>query len=83
MRIFSLPALVVAAAYAALVSTILRNAAGDAEEISFTWLAFGFPGIFFTHAWHGWAAIALNAAVIYAGVALLIPAYKKYSRPPD
>lgn len=87
MRFISLPAAVVAFAYACVVSALLLNATGDAEDITMTWLKLGFPGVFFVSAWHGWGAIALNSVILYALIAYAIPAivkaYRKHARPPE
>ena len=83
MKLISVPALVVALIYGLIVVTILVHATG-AEEITYTWLLFGFSGIYFIH---GWGAVVFNGVCLYALVAYLIPAlarsYRKYSRQPE
>ena len=87
MKLVSWPALCVALVCWVVVYAVLVNATGDGEDITATWLLFGFPGIFIIHAWHGWAAIPFNAALLYITLAYLIPgfirAYRKYSRAPE
>ncbi len=86
MKFVSWRALIVAAVYAAVVSAILMNAekTGDAEELTATWIVFGFPGWLFGGKWR---AIAINAVLVYVALAYLVPAlirsYRKYSRPPE
>jgi hypothetical protein len=86
VKLVSWRALIVAGIYAAVVSAILMNAekTGDAEELTATWIVFGFPGWLFGGKWR---AIAFNVGLVYCIFAYLIPAlirsYRKYSRPPE